>query len=241
MTRQSKSWLKKGLDALLKPAEDPRQTAAYMPQRQHELLLKVQQALTEVAHIREGLVNKTAVMQTRLPLFEEQARQALARGQEDQARLAIRRCQITAVELQSINEQLKGIGQKEQQLLFVEQHLLSQIEAFVARQETMEARYQTAVSQTQIHKAIQDVFRDLADLGETIEAAEAHTERVEARVDWQDTAFADGLMTGTGLPVDGVGDYVGLETAVETELARLKVALGDSKLAAARKSELDKR
>lgn len=219
-TMSRTSWLKKGFNALLQPAEDPRQTAVYLPQRQQELLRNVQGALVDIGQMRAGLVGKTAVMQTRLPLLEEQARAALDAGQEDKARLALRQRQITAIELKTIAGQLQAIAQKEQQLLAVEQHLIAQIQAFVARQEAMAARYQTATSQIQVNKAIQEIFHDLADLGEAIAAAESHAEHLEARADWLDGALRDELLAGTAVPL--TGDYVGLETAVEAELARLK-------------------
>lgn len=223
MPRQS--WLKKGLDALLKPAEDPRRTAVYLPQRQHELLRHVQRALANITQIREGLAQKTAVRQARLPLLEEQARCALHDGQEESARLLLRRRQITAVEMQAIAAQLQTICQKEQQLLAAEQHLVAQIEAYAARQEAMVARYHTAASQIQVNKAIQGIFYDLADLGEVIATAEAHTEQLEARADWLNGAFSDSLLAGTAAPLDG--EYGGVETAVEAELARLKSVIRD--------------
>ncbi|HUM68441.1 MAG TPA: hypothetical protein PLK31_06305, partial [Chloroflexota bacterium] len=222
-TMSRTSWLKKGLSALLQPAEDPRQTAVYLPQRQQELLRYVQAALVDIAQMRAGLVGKTAVMQTRLPSLEEQARAALAAGHEEKARLALHQRQITAIELQTMAGQLQAIAQKEQQLQAVEQHLVAQIEAYVARQEAMAARYQTASSQIQVNRAIQDIFHDLADLGEAIATAESHTEHLEARADWLDGALRDELLAGTAVSL--TGDYVGLETAVEVELAHLKTAI----------------
>lgn len=225
MARQSKSWLKKGLDALLKPAEDPRQTAAYLPKRQHELLRNVQQALADIAAMQEKLVAKTAVMQSRIPALEKEARMALSKGQEEQARLSLRRRQITVIELQGIARQLQTITHKEQRLLTVEQQLRAQIEAYMARQEAVAVRYQTAVSQAQVNQTIQDIFRDLGDLGQAIDAAEDHTDHLEARAEWLDTALRDELWAGTAVPL--TGDYVGLETAVEAELSRLKTVIGD--------------
>jgi phage shock protein A len=210
---------------LLKPADDPRQTAAYLPQRQHDLLRQVQVALADMAHIRDKLAAKTAVMHSRLCPLEEQARQALHQGQEENARLLLRRRQITTIELQTIAAQLDTITQKEQRLLAVEQHLIAQIEAYVARQEEMAARYHTAVSQTQVNKAIQDIFRDLGELGQTIADAEAHTEVTEARADWLDASLADELWMGTAVPLNG--EYRGVETAVEAELARLKAVIAN--------------
>lgn len=215
--------LKKGLNTLLQPAEDPRQTAVYLPQRQQELLRNVQGALVDIGQMRAGLMGKTAVLQTRLPQLEAQAHAALEAGLEDKARLALRQRQITAIELQTMAGQLQAIAQKEQQLLAVEQHLIAQIEAYVARQEAMAARYQTASSQIQVNKAIQDIFHDLADLGEAIATAESHTEHLEARADWLDATLRDELLTGTAVSL--TGDYVGLETAVEEELARLKTGI----------------
>lgn len=79
----------------------------------------------------------------------------------------------------------------------------------------MAARYQTAVSQAQVNKAIQDIFHDLADLGQAIETAETHTDHLEARADWLDEALCDELLMGTAVSL--TGNYVGLETAVEED------------------------
>ena len=91
--------LKKSMDTLLTPAEDPRQTHVSNLERQRGLLIKVQNALQEVGKAKNHLEAKAAETRAKLPQLEDLARQALREGREDLARLRLQRRQLAGIEL----------------------------------------------------------------------------------------------------------------------------------------------
>lgn len=221
--------LKVWLNTLLSPAEDPRQTFAYAYQRQRELLVKVQQALTDLATSKERLANKTVEVQKKLPQLEEQARRSLIANREDLARLALQRRQVAAMELKTLEAQVHEVEQEEQRLSLVEQRLSTQIEAFFARQEVIAARYSAAEAQVRVNEALGGVSQELADLGRALEKAEQTTEHMQARASALDELVEAGILETPGLTS---GD------AVERELAQVDVAQAVEKQLAALKSQL---
>lgn len=222
------SFLKSCLNAIMKPAEDPRQNAAYTFDRQRVLLVKVRALLADIGKARQRLTGKAARLESSLPQLEAQAQQALEANREDVARLTLQRRQISLIEQQTVLAQINELDQEEQRLLLVEHRLVTQIEAYLARQEALTSRYSAAESQVQLNKALQKVFRDLTDLDQIIDAAEARTDEMEARATWLDEAFADEQLTGTavapGSTLQAFAD-LDLTQAVEDELARLKAQL----------------
>jgi phage shock protein A len=233
----------KGLvHGLLAPAEDPRQTFGNAYQRHRESLLRVQRALSEIAAAKSRLETKTAEVRQKLPLLEEQARRALLANREDLARLALRRRQVAAAEVRTLEEQLNEVEMEEHRLSLVEQRLATQIEAFYARQEVLEARYSAAEAQVWINEALSGVSSELADLGTALEKAEAKTERMQARATALDQLIDDGILdvalSSSG--PDPLESSIGvLDVAQETE-AQLVALRSELKLAELPKGD-DKR
>jgi len=228
-------WLVKNwLHAFLAPAEDPRQTFAYAYQRQRELLVKVQHALADIAASKNQLEAKTAEVSSKLPQLQEQARRSLIAGREDLARLALQRRHVAAIELHTLEEQVREVQQEEQRLSLSEQRLATQIEAFFARQELIAARYSTAEAQVRIAEALSGVSQELADLGLALAQAEQKAESMEARASAIDHLVEAGILALPGLPT---GDHVerrlgelDLAPDVDDQLDALKHEIAEGKL-----------
>ena len=103
--------LRKSFDSLLAPAVDPRQAFAGAYERQRELLSLARRALLDLAATRGQLEARAHAITAQLPLHQQQARRALAAGQEDLARVTLRRRHVAAAEL--------GMLVQRQGLLFV--------------------------------------------------------------------------------------------------------------------------
>lgn len=221
------SFLKSCLNAIMKPAADPRPSAAYTFDRQRALLARVRTLLADIEKARPRLTEKEALVAASLPPLQAQARRALQANREDVARLALQRHHISRIEQRTLQAQIAGLDQEEQRLLLVEHRLVTQIEVYLARQEALASRYNAAESQVQLNKALQKVFRDLTDLDRIIDAAEARTDEMEARATWLEDAFADEQITAVaaGTPLQTLAN-LDLNQAVEDELARLKAQLG---------------
>ncbi len=199
------------MNALLAPAEDPRQVFEIAHKKQRSLLSKVRQAQIRVASSKQQLRNKTVFAREKLPQLEGQARKALKAGRENQARLALQLKQVATGELGHLEEQVEHLQQEEEVLTLVEQRLASQIEAFFARQEVLAARYSRAEAQVTITEALSGVSEELADLGLSLERAEDRTEQMQSRAAAIEELVDLGILESPALQT---------ERAVLPELAR---------------------
>ena len=217
-----KVWMNK----LLAPAQDPRQVFADAYQRQQATLVKVRQAMANVTASKRQIEAKTVAARSKLPQMEDQARQALADGREDQARFVLRLRRVAADELEALDKQEQELQNEERVLALVEQRLAAQIETFFARQEVIAARYSTAEAHVGIQEALTGVSEELKDLGIALERAEERTEDMQARATAIDELVESGILQRHGersgedvLKELSAGDE---SAAVEDDLAALK-------------------
>src|SRR4051794_28616465 len=118
--------LRKSLDSLLAPAVDPRQAFAGAYERQRELLGLARRALMDLATTRGQLEDRTRVVAAQLPQHQQQAREALLAGQSNLARLALRRRLVAAAELRALEQHVRELQHKQQNLALHEQRLAAQ-------------------------------------------------------------------------------------------------------------------
>ena len=222
--------LKSWVNALLSPAEDPRRVFAVAYQRQKELLEKVRQVQANAVARTGQLEAKATSAAARLPRLEEQARQALLAGREDEARFALRLRLVAAEEHESLQGQVRDLTQQTQALSLVEQRLTTEIEAFFARQELLAAQFSTAEAQVHINEALGGVSEELAGMGLEVEHAEERTEEMQARASAIDSLIEAGILE---MPALRAGDQVRAllgshdpdSKAIEEHLASLKKQL----------------
>ena len=225
MQRPMTRLLKGLVDTLLTPAADPRVTYIDSGQRQRTLAAQVQQALVQLGTAKLRLEEKTERVRDKLPLLEEQARQALAAGRENLARLALERRQVALAELQALDRQLHEMRHEEQRLTLVEQRLAAQLEALTARQEIIAARLSAAEAQLGIGEQLAGVSQELSDLSSDLVRAEERTEYMQARATAIDRLVNEGILELPGLLDDDLGQPLGpLAPAsdIDAELERLR-------------------
>jgi len=211
------------LNQLLAPADDPRQTFASTHQRQRDLLVKVQKALTDIAASKERLQSKMLTVKEKLPALEAQARQALWENQENLARLVLQRHQLASTELLLLEKQMREIQQEEQRLSLTEQRLSTQLETFFERQEIIASQYATAEAQVLVNEALTGISQALVDLGSALKLAEKKTETMQARATAIDGLIEDGILELPGIPGESHRPFpLDVAQAVEARLALLK-------------------
>jgi phage shock protein A len=213
--------LKDGLEALFAPAEDPRLAFDCSLDRQRQLLAKVKQALQDIGVAKSRLKTKADEIHMQIPQLKEQARSSLDEGREDLARLALRRAEIAAAELQTMQQQLRIIDQDERQLSLIERQLSAYLETFYARQEYLLARYSAAEVQVQICEALTGVSDELAQLGQVLELADGESERMLARAVAIERLVENGLleMPASQLPEIEVTDAPLPDDSYQQELS----------------------
>jgi phage shock protein A len=218
--------MKNGIETLLAPAEDPRESFADADAQRQQLLTRVRQARADHAAARARLETRLAQLRARLPQLETQARQAVAARRDDLARLALQQRQIAALEIRGLETQAQEIQRDEARLALTEQRLAAQLDAWRARQEMTAARYTAAEAQVRIQEALSQVSDDFADLGVSLEQAEQRAEQMQARALAIDDLLDLTVLELPGLPVnDAVAQQLtqtDLAHTVEAQLSALK-------------------
>lgn len=215
---------------LLEPADDPRQTYANPWQRQQELLSRVQEALLQNTNLRKRLQQRIVGLQSKIPQLQETAKQAVAAGRDDMARMALQQRQLALMEMKTLEANAQEVWLEEQRIAIVEQRLTAQIDAMRVRQEMTAARYTAAESQVMVHEALNGFSKELADMGMTIEHTEQKTERLQAQANaFEEMMDISSLNLSSSASDDLVAQQliqIDLESAVSEQLADLKRQVG---------------
>src|ERR687894_331032 len=155
--------IKAKISKILDRAEDPEETLDYSYQRQLENLQQVKKGIADVVTAKKRLQMQAERLQQNVVKLDTQARQALAAGKEDLARMA-----------------LEG---QQQKLTDSEQRLRTKIEAFRTKKEVIKAQYNAAEAQVRISEAANGVGEEMADVGLAMQRATDKTEQMRARAD----------------------------------------------------------
>jgi phage shock protein A len=221
---------KKLQEALMTPAEDPRQAYVSVYDKQCALLVRVRKALSEVAIAKSRLEEKAETTRAKLPRFEMLARQALLDGREDLARLRLQRRQLAQAQLQTLNKQLLEIEREEHRLSLAEQRLSDYLSTFYTHQELLAARYSAAEAQVHITEALAGVSEELADLSQAMKAAEQKSAQMEARAAAIDRLVDEGLLEIPDAAPAGPAEELllasGDDENIDAQLEKMKQELG---------------
>jgi phage shock protein A len=169
------------LREFMEPAPDPRRAYRNADRLEPELLHELRDALDTIAVSRSRLVTRTAVIRERLPLLEEEARQALAEGHRERAQHTLERRHIASRELASLEAQLQAADLEAERLAQAESHLAARIEALLARGRVLEARRRAAEIQVRVGETLAGISEEIGRLAPDLARAEQHTEELEAR------------------------------------------------------------
>ena len=186
--------LRKSFDSLLAPAVDPRQAFAGAYERQRELLGLARRALLDLATTRGQLEARAHAIVAQLPQHQQHARRALVAGQEDLARLALRRRHVAAAELRTLEQHVRELQNKEQTLALNEERLATQLEAFEARVKLIAASYSAAEAQVRIGDAFEGVSTEMIDLSRALAQVEQQAEHVQTRTAGIENSVEDALI-----------------------------------------------
>src|ERR1700736_5740428 len=232
LTGRMSTVVKAKVSRLLDRAEDPGETLDYSYQRQLEQLQNVKKGIADVVTAKKRLQMQEATMQQNVVKLDTQARQALAAGKEDLARMALERKNVAQTELQSLDGQIGQLEKQQDQLTESEQKLRTKIEQFRSKKEVIKAQYSAAEAQVQVSEAATGVGDSMADVGMATQRALDKTETMKARAEAVDELQAAGTfedLTALGPGQDDVDrqfDQLGAKSAVDDEFAKLKAELG---------------
>jgi len=224
--------IKAKINKLLDKAEDPGETLDYSYTKQLESLQNVKKGIADVVTAKKRLQMQSQKLEQSVVKLDTQARQAVAAGKEDLARLALERKTVAQTELQSLDQQVSELEAQQERLTESERRLRTKIEAFRTKKEVIKAQYSAAEAQVRISEAATGVGEEMADVGLAMQRAVDKTEQMKARADAVGELEAAGTFEDLTALGDGSDDIdkqlreLSSGTQVDDELAKLKAELG---------------
>jgi phage shock protein A len=231
--------IKSKISKLLDRAEDPGETLEYSYQKQIELLQNVKKGIADVVTSKKRLQLQEENLQKQVVKYDTQARQALAAGNEELARTALERKNVTQTELQSLDSQISDLEKQQDQLTASEQKLRTKIEQFRSKKEVIKAQYSAAEAQVRISEAATGVGEEMADVGLAMQRALDKTENMRARASAVGELEASGTfedLTQLGSGEDDIDRQLrqlSSGSEVDAELSKMKAEIGSGSSAPA--------
>jgi len=221
--------IKAKFSKLLDRAENPTETLDYSYEQQLVLLQNVKRGVADVVTAKKRLELQTAQLEQSVAKLEDQARQALAAGQEDLARQALERKSGVQQQLVGLDGQIKELDAQQQKLIGNEQALQSKIEAFRSQKEVIKAQYSAAEASVRVNEAATGIGGQMADTGLAIQRAKEKTEQMQARAGAIDELVQSGALedfTSDQTDLDRQLGQLASQSQVDDELAKMKAELG---------------
>ena len=231
LTGRFSTVIKAKISKLLDKAEDPSETLEYSYQKQMELLQNVKKGLADVVTAKKRLQLQSKRLEQQVVKLDTQARQALAAGNEELARVALERKAALQGELQGLDAQIAELEQQQQSMVDNQAKLQAKIEAFRSKKEVIKAQYSAAEAQVRISEAATGVGEEMADVGLAMQRALEKTENMRARAQAVEElekvgAFEDLTELGSGQDdIDRQLAALSASSSIDSELERMKAEL----------------
>ena len=216
------------MNRLMDKAENPAESLDVAYDKQMEMLRNVKRGVVEMVTAKRRLELQAAKVQENVAKLDSQARQALAAGREDLARVALQRKQASLAELDGLDQQISGLELEQEKLTQAEQRLQHKVAAFRSRKEVIKAQYSAAQAQVRIGSALSGISEEMGDVTLAVERAENKTEQMRARAGAIDELVEAGTLddfTGSSDPLDRELAQLTAAQTVDDELAQLKASL----------------
>ncbi|GAA3535798.1 PspA/IM30 family protein [Aeromicrobium panaciterrae] len=165
---------------------------------QTTLLQQVRRSVADVATSRKRVELQLAALNQQISQLDDQARQAVGQGNDDEARAILARkvsLEKAATELSQRHADLKA---EEDKLHDSAMKMEQDVESFRARKDTLAARHTAASAQAGMNDASKGITSAASDVSQAMEAAERRTRELEASADAVDELVREGLISKPG-------------------------------------------
>ena len=215
----------KALDAAEKPDE--------------MLDLSYEQMLDQITQVRRGLVDVTASrkrielqerqLQHSVTHLQDQARAALAQGNEELAREALSRKAATQEQIDAFESQHQELTEQEQKLEQTLDALQKRVNTFRTQKEVLKAQYTAAKAESSVGESAAGISQTAGDPGAELQRTQDKIANMQARAGAVDELLASGVLEDVGGDTDDIQqdlDEAGSAAEVDKELAALKAEIG---------------
>jgi len=209
----------------LDKAENPADMLDLSYEKQMENLTKVRRALADVATARKRVEIQAEQLKSQGDKLADQAKAALAQGNEPLAREALTRREAIAGQLKDLEVQHASIVEQEQKLEDTATKLQTEIEAFRTKKETIKATYTAAEASAHVDEAVSGISSSMGDAGAAMQRAQDKVAEMQARSGALDELLASGALTDLTGSTDDIQaqlDKASASSDIDAQLAALK-------------------
>ncbi|MBF6591930.1 MAG: PspA/IM30 family protein, partial [Ktedonobacterales bacterium] len=224
------NYIKTVMSSFMDRAEDPGQTLDYSYQKQLEQLQALRRSIADVVTSEKRLELQEAQVTAQMDKLDGQARQALAAGREDLARLAIERRQGLSTQIATFQQQIDQLKAQQQKFVEMEQRLSARVEAFRSQKEMVKAQYGAAQAQVKIQEAATGLSEEMSDVNLAVGRAQDKVLQMQARANALDELSQSGTLGeigpgGSSDPLERQLASIANQGEVDRQLAALKTQM----------------
>ena len=233
-------------NAVAAQLEVPKASLDFSLTKLEENRRQLSRSLIEVSAAKRRLEHLRDEVAATVEKYEKQARAAVEAGRRDDAsaeistslaRTALERKQEAEARQAELEANIAHLKRQVENLKQTQVNLDRKIALFRSKKEELKSIYDSSQAQLRVREALAGISEDpstssgrrLADVGNTIQRAEARIQEMQSRADAIDALVAEGVLTDVLEPetddIDRELARIGRSHAVDEELARLKQAV----------------
>ena len=215
----------KALDA----AEKPDEMLDLSYEQMLDQLTQVRRGLVAIAGSRKQIELQEQQLQHTADHLQDQAKAALAQGNEELAREALSRKAAAQAQIDSLEPQHQQLTEEEQKLEQTLAKLQERVNAFRSQKEVLKAQYTAAQAETSVNESVTGISKSFSDEGATLQRTQDQVATMQARAGAMDELIQSGVLEDVGGSTDDIQeelDKAGTDAEVDKQLAALKAELG---------------
>jgi phage shock protein A len=217
----------KTLDAAEKP--DEMLDLSYEQMLDH--ITQVRRALVSIAASRKQIELQEQQLGHTVDHLNDQAKAALAQGNEALAREALSRKATAQAQIDEMEPQHQQMTEQEEKLEQTLKQLQQRVNDFRTHKEVLKAQYTAAQAMTSVNENVAGISTTLGDSGAALQRAQDKIATMQARAAATDELLQSGVLEDVGGNTDDIQrelDEAGANAQVDNELAALKAQLASS-------------
>jgi phage shock protein A len=215
----------KALDA----AEQPDEMLDYSYEQMLDQITQVRRALVDIAASRKQIELQEQQLQHTVAHLQDQAKAALAQGNEDLAKEALSRKAAAQAQIDGMEPQHQQLTEQEEKLERTLAALQQKVNDFRSKKEVLKAQYTAAKAESSVNENVAGISSTLGDSGAALQRAQDKIANMQARAGALDELIQSGVLEDVGGDTDDIQkelDEAGSAAEVDKELADLKAQIG---------------
>ena len=215
----------KALDA----AEQPDEMLDLSYEQMLDQITGVRRGLVDIAASRKQIELQEQQLQHTVSHLQDQAKAALAQGNENLAREALSRKAAAQAQIDAMEPQHQQLTEQEGKLEQTLAALQKKVNDFRTQKEVLKAQYTAAKATSSVDESVAGISTTVGDSGAALQRAQDKIATMQARAGAMDELLQSGVLEDVGGDTDDIQrelDEAGSAAGVDKELAALKAEIG---------------